>query len=92
MQGDVCKLTQGPTNCCCSQEVGLSPEVMIWSDDHASQGRHGYPQGHSVESRIQGPSQADTGVDILADTCVILILYQTLCEAFCTSVMFLLTR
>lgn len=83
---------QGLINCCCFQEVGFSLEVMIWLDDYVSQGRYGYLQGYSVEFRIQGFSQVDTGVDILVDICVIFILYQILCEVFCIFVMFLLIR
>lgn len=55
IQGNAYKSEQEPTNCRCSQEVGPSPEAMIWAEGHANQGR---PWGHGVESRIQRHSQA----------------------------------
>ena len=38
VQEDACESVQGPSHCCCSQDVRLSPEAVIWSEGRDSQG------------------------------------------------------
>lgn len=79
VQGDACESVQGPSHCCCSQDVRLSPEAVIWSEGRDSQGET-QVSTHRPQCGLQDPAR------------LTLTLCQTLSKALCTCLIFLLTR